>query len=174
MWLFFLNGILYVLYTIFSGEWKYLVPNRRSWKDAWLVVLHDFHIIKTKPPQEKYNAAQRIAYTAIIIMGIGSVLSGLAIYKPVQLGWLTTMFGGYKMSRIIHFALTIGYVIFFLVHIIQVIIAGWNNFRAMVAGFEVVKVKEELTEPEPIPIVAPVEIPNETDEEAETLSNSDL
>ena len=174
MWLFFLNGILYVLYTIFSGEWRYLVPNRKSWKDAWLVVLHDFHIIKTKPPQEKYNAAQRIAYTAIIIMGIGSVLSGLAIYKPVQLGWLTTMFGGYKMSRIIHFALTIGYVIFFLVHVIQVIIAGWNNFRAMVTGFEVVKVKEELTEPEPISTVAPVEIPNEADEETETLSNSDL
>jgi len=138
-----------------------------------LVVLHDLHIKKTKPTQEKYNAAQRIAYTAIIIMGIGSTLSGLAIYKPVQLGWLTAMFGGYKMSRIIHFALTIGYVLFFLVHIIQVIIAGWNNFRAMVTGFEVVKIKEELIQTEPLPVVAPVEIENIPDDDQQALKDSD-
>ena len=161
MWLFFLNGILYVLYTIFSGEWKYLLPNRRSWKEAWLVLLHDLHIRKTKPPQEKYNAAQRIAYTAIIVMGIGSVLTGLAIYKPVQLGWLTAIFGGYKMSRIIHFALTIGYALFFVIHIVQVIIAGWNNFRAMVTGFEVVKFQEDqVLQPEPLPMPIEPEIPN--------------
>ena len=82
-------------------------------------------------------------------MGIGSILTGLGIYKPVQLGWLTAMFGGYKMSRIIHFALTIGYVLFFLIHIIQVIIAGWNNFRAMVTGFEVVRINEQPMTVEP-------------------------
>ncbi|HTD93263.1 MAG TPA: cytochrome b/b6 domain-containing protein [Chitinophagaceae bacterium] len=144
MWFFFLNGIAYVLYTIFSGEWRYLLPQRRSWKDAWLVLLHDLHIRKTVPPVEgKYNAAQRIAYSAIIVMGIGSILTGLAIYKPIQLGWLCTIFGGYKSARVIHFILTIGYVLFFLIHVIQVILAGWNNFRGMIAGFEVVKVKDE-------------------------------
>ena len=140
MWLFFLNGIAYVLYTIFSGEWKLLVPNKKSFKEAWLVLLHDLHIRKTAPPiTGKYNAAQKIAYTAIIIMGIGSILTGLAIYKPIQLHWLCTLFGGYKMARIIHFTLTIGYVLFFLIHVVQVILAGWNNFRAMVTGFEVKK-----------------------------------
>ncbi len=143
MWLFFLNGIAYVLYTAISGEWRLLMPNRRSFKEAWHVLLHDLHIRKTKPPQGKYNAAQRIAYTAIIFMGIGSILTGLAIYKPVQLEWLCALLGGYKMARILHFALTIGYVLFFLVHIIQVILAGWNNFRAMITGFEVKKIKEE-------------------------------
>jgi thiosulfate reductase cytochrome b subunit len=142
MWLFFINGIAYVLYTAISGEWRLLLPNRHSFKEAWLVLLHDLHIRKTKPPQGKYNAAQRIAYSAIIVMGIGSILTGLAIYKPVQLEWLCTLFGGYKMARIIHFALTIGYVLFFLIHIIQVIIAGWNNFRAMITGFEVKKTKD--------------------------------
>lgn len=141
MWLFFLNGFAYILYTIFSGEWRYLLPKRNSFKQAWQVLLHDLRIRKTVPPVEgKYNAAQRIAYTAIILMGIGSILSGLAIYKPVQLGWLCAAMGGYKMARIIHFALTIGYVLFFLVHIIQVALAGWNNFRAMVTGFEVHKI----------------------------------
>ncbi|MBL7733410.1 MAG: cytochrome b/b6 domain-containing protein [Chitinophagaceae bacterium] len=143
MWLFFLNGIAYVLYTLFSGEWRYLLPQRRSFKEAWQVLLHDLRIRKTAPPVKgKYNAAQRIAYSAIIVMGIGSILSGLAIYKPVQLGWLCSMMGGYKAARIIHFVLTIGYVLFFLVHIVQVILAGWNNFRAMITGFEVKKIKE--------------------------------
>jgi thiosulfate reductase cytochrome b subunit len=142
MWLFFLNGIAYVLYTIISGEWRYLWPDRHSFKRAGQVILHDLRIRKAKPVQGKYNDAQRIAYSAIIIMGILSILTGLAIYKPVQLNWLLAVFGGYKMARIIHFALTIGYVLFFLVHVIQVIFAGWNNFRAMITGFEVVKTKD--------------------------------
>ena len=151
MWLFFLNGIAYVLYTAISGEWRYLLPDRRSFKEAWQVLLHDLHIRKTAPAiRGKYNAAQRIAYSAIIVMGIGSILTGLAIYKPVQLGWLCALLGGYKMARILHFALTIGYVLFFLVHVIQVIIAGWNNFRAMITGFEVKKTKEDTTREEPI------------------------
>lgn len=144
MWLFFLNGIAYVLYTAISGEWRLLMPNRHSFKEAWQVLLHDLHIRKAKPVQGKYNAAQRIAYSAIVVMGIGSILTGLAIYKPVQLEWLCAIFGGYAFARIIHFALTIGYVLFFLIHIIQVILAGWNNFRAMITGFEVEKVKEKL------------------------------
>ncbi|HEY6899990.1 MAG TPA: cytochrome b/b6 domain-containing protein [Puia sp.] len=143
MWFFMLNGLLYILYTIFSGEWRLLLPNRRSFKEAWLVLLHDLHIRKTVPPQKKYNAAQRIAYTAIIVMGFGSVVTGLAIYKPVQLNWLVWLCGGYTMARIIHFILTIGYVLFFIIHIVQVILAGWNNFRSVVSGFEV----EETPEP---------------------------
>jgi len=85
------------------------------------------------------------------VMGIGSILTGLAIYKPIQVGWLTAIFGGYKMSRILHFALTIGYALFFVIHIVQVIIAGWNNFRAMVTGFEVKKVVEEVVQIETLP-----------------------
>ena len=65
------------------------------------------------------------------------------------------------MSRIIHFALTIGYVLFFVIHIVQVIIAGWNNFRAMVTGFEVVKFQEDpMLQPEPLPVPVEPEIPN--------------
>jgi thiosulfate reductase cytochrome b subunit len=138
MWFFTLNGIFYVLYTIISGEWRYLLPNKHSFKEAWLVVLHDLHIRKIAPPQGKYNAAQRIAYTAIIVMGIGSVITGLAIYKPVQFYYLTWLCGGYHLARIWHFVLTVGYVLFFLIHVVQVILAGWNNFRSVISGFEVI------------------------------------
>ena len=69
-------------------------------------------------------------------MGVGSLLTGLAIYKPVQFEWLTAMFGGYQAARLLHFWLTVGYVLFFVVHVAQVIRAGWNNFRAMIIGYE--------------------------------------
>ena len=138
MWVFFLNGLIYVLYTLISGEWRYLFPDRHSFKEALLVTLHDLHLRKTAPPQTKYNGAQKIAYTAIIVMGGGSVLTGLAIYKPAQFYWLVALCGGYGSARIIHFILTIGYCVFFVIHVVQVILAGWNNFRAMVAGFDVV------------------------------------
>ncbi|HSU62042.1 MAG TPA: cytochrome b/b6 domain-containing protein [Bryobacteraceae bacterium] len=139
MWFFVINGIAYVIYTLASGEWRLLVP--RSWsafRDAWHVVLHDFHLRKDIPPQDKYNAAQQITYTAIILMGVGSVLSGFAIYKPAQLSWLATLFGGYQGARCVHFVLAAGYVVFFVVHVLQVALAGWNNFRSMVIGYEAV------------------------------------
>jgi len=137
MWFFAINGVLYVAYTVFSGEWRHLVPNRKSFKEAIHVVLHDLHLRKDAPPPRKFNGAQQIAYTAIILMGLGSLLTGLAIYKPVQFSWLVSLFGGYQMARFFHFWLTVGYVVFFVIHVAQVIKAGWNNFRAMVIGYEV-------------------------------------
>lgn len=142
MWLFAINGLLYVLYTAFSGEWRYLLPNRRSLREAIQVTLYDLRLSKVHPPPRKFNGAQQIAYTSIILMGAGSLLTGLAIYKPVQFAWLTSLLGGYEWARFIHFWLTVGYVMFFIVHLVQVIKAGWNNFRAMVIGYEVVSVEE--------------------------------
>ncbi len=142
MWFFALNGIAYVLYTAFSGEWRYLLPNRHSFREAIQVTLYDLHLSRVHPPRRKFNGAQQIAYTSIVLMGFGSLLTGLAIYKPAQFAWLTALLGGYPMARFFHFWLTIGYCLFFVVHVGQVIKTGWNNFRAMVTGYEVVPVEE--------------------------------
>ena len=144
MWLFAINGLLYISYTAFSGEWRYLLPNRHSLREAIQVTLYDLRLSKVHPPPRKFNGAQQIAYTSIILTGAGSLLTGLAIYKPVQFAWLTSLLGGYEWARFIHFWLTVGYVMFFVVHIVQVIKAGWNNFRAMVTGYEVVSVEEAV------------------------------
>ena len=137
MWLFTINGVLYVLYTVVSGEWRELVPGRNTLREAWQVLLHDLRIRKEPLPKRKFNGAQQLAYTGVILMGLGSLVSGIAIYKPVQFAWLVWLFGGYQGARFVHFALTVGYVLFFVVHIAQVVRAGWNNFRAMVIGVEV-------------------------------------
>ena len=138
MWFFAVNGVLYVAYTIISGEWRALIPIPGSFKRAPLVALHDAHIVKKLPPQGKYNDAQRIAYTSIILMGAGSVITGLAIYKPTQLSWLTSLLGGYEWARWEHFYLMVGYVLFFVVHVAQVALAGWGNFRSMITGYDLV------------------------------------
>lgn len=143
MWLFVLNGAAYVLYTAISGEWRYLVPNRRSFHEAIQVMLYDLRIRKRQPPRRKFNGAQQIAYTAIVLMGAGSAVTGLAIWKSVQFGWLTWILGGYKAARLEHFLLAGGYCFFFLIHIAQVVRAGWNNLRAMITGYEIVTVEEK-------------------------------
>lgn len=142
MWFFAFNGLLYVGYTAWSGEWRHLVPNRRTFAESWQVVLHDLGVRKQPLPRSKFNGAQRLAYTGVVAMGALSLLTGLAIYKPVQVAWLTALLGGYELARLEHFSLTIGYVLFFIIHIAQVIRAGWNNFRAMVIGVEVMTDEE--------------------------------
>ena len=159
MWPFVINGLLYVLYTAFSGEWRHLLPGRRSLREAWHVLLHDLHLRKTPPPPRKFNGAQQIAYTSIVVMGLGSLLTGLAIYKPVQLGWLTAVLGGYAQARFFHFWLTVGYVLFFVVHVAQVVRAGWNNFRAMVIGVELVDEPAPAPAPVPIAVRMPADAP---------------
>lgn len=137
MWIFAINGLLYFLYLLFSKEYKLIFPHKKALKESWQVLLHDLHLRKGLPPQKKYNAAQRIAYTGVIVMGFGSLITGIAIYKPVQFKTICFLLGGYEWARAEHFILTLLFTLFFVVHIVQVIIAGWNNFSAMVTGFEV-------------------------------------
>ena len=148
MWVFALNGIAYVLYTALSGEWRFVVPQRRSLREAVQVTLVDLHLRKELPAQTKYNGAQRIAYTSVILMGFGSLVTGLAIYKPTSAHWLTTLVGGYETARWLHFWLTMSFLGFFVVHVTQVVLAGWNNFRSMVSGLELRRREEPSIEAE--------------------------
>lgn len=145
MWLFTANGIAYVIYTLVSGEWRAILPVPASFSRAARVALYATHLAGDKPPQGKYNDAQRIAYTAVVFMGAGSVLTGLAIYKPLQLALVTSLLGGYGWARWQHFWLTVLFILFFAVHVIQVVIAGWANFRSMITGYDVVESEGEAS-----------------------------
>jgi thiosulfate reductase cytochrome b subunit len=63
----------------------------------------------------------------------------------VQFSWAAFLCGGYEAARVEHFILTIGYVLFFLIHIFQVIKTGWNNFQAMISGLEVIKPEKQIS-----------------------------
>lgn len=134
-WLFVINGVAYAAYLARSGEWRHLAPGRGAVRQAVLVVLHDLHLRSEKPPQGRYNATQRLAYTAVLVMAAILVLSGFALYKPTQLHPLPLLFGGYQGARLVHFTMTIGIVGFFAIHLIQVVRAGWSNFASMVSGY---------------------------------------
>ena len=105
------------------------------------MVLHDLHLRGEAPPQGRYNAAQRISYTIIVLLGILIVATGFAMYKPAQLHLLTSAFGGYEAARAIHFGTTLAFMAFFVVHIAQVAKAGWSNFASMVSGYKIEEVR---------------------------------
>ena len=148
MWIFAINGIAYAAFLWFSGEWRFLVPSPHSLREGLQVLLVSVGLRKGLPAQRKYNAAQRIAYSVVLLMGLGSLLTGLAIYKPTQAHYLTTILGGYEWARWEHFWLTIGFCLFFVVHVVQVAFAGWNSFRSMISGIEVRPVAEPSLEAE--------------------------
>lgn len=147
MWPFAGAGVLYVAYNCVSGGWRYLLPGRKSWGEAWRVVLHDLGLRRDLPPQGKYNAAQKIAYTGVVVMGILMTLTGFALWKPDDLGWLAAPFGGEDGAKAWHFWLTILFVAYFVIHVAQVARAGWGNFRSMITGYEVVPVGAVPAEP---------------------------
>ncbi|HEY1850441.1 MAG TPA: cytochrome b/b6 domain-containing protein [Candidatus Binataceae bacterium] len=120
-WFFVLNGIFYVAYFFLSGEWRRRMF--RPWRDlkgAIAQFLYYLRIRRTPPPTDFYNGLQRLAYSSVIIFGLVMVLSGLAIYKPVQLHFLTLLFGGYDGARVVHLAGLCLFAMFLVAHLILV------------------------------------------------------
>ena len=80
-----------------------------------------------------YNAVQRLLYVGVILAGIVIVLSGLAIWKPIQLQELTALFGGYEAARYVHFFAMAAIVGFLVVHVLLALIVP-KSLRAMITG----------------------------------------
>jgi len=81
----------------------------------------------------KYNQVQKLLYTGIIIVGVLIVLSGLSIWKPVQLQWLTALFGGYDIARYVHFVCMAAIVAFMVIHVALAVLVP-KSLRAMIIG----------------------------------------
>jgi thiosulfate reductase cytochrome b subunit len=143
-WLFVLNGLAFVITMTVRRTWRELVPDRAALRDLPATVAHDLRLRREAPAHGKYNAAQQLAYTLVIVMGAVMVASGFAIYKPTQLQLLTMLMGGYETARLIHFTTALGLVAFFFLHIVQVLRAGWRNFASMVTGYQVVGPRRRL------------------------------
>jgi len=103
MWVLVVNGLVYLGYVYLHGAWRDLVPRRGDIRDVAQMVRFYLFIRRDHPIQGKYNALQKGAYFAMPWIGALIVISGIAIWKPVQLAPLTTLFGGYMWARYWHF-----------------------------------------------------------------------
>lgn len=133
-WLLVISGITYLIYQVLSGNiWQVLfVP--RDVPGVWPMARHYF-LFGPKPPQtETYNPLQKLAYTTAIALAIILCVTGAALYKPVQLSWLVAWLGGFRLTRIWHFAAMCGLAAFIPGHLVMVALHGWRNFASMITG----------------------------------------
>jgi thiosulfate reductase cytochrome b subunit len=118
MWVLFADGVAYLTYGILSGHFRRDI--RPVGPKAVLRDLGEAVRLRLDHRLGHYNAVQRLLYTGVIVVICLSVLTGLAIWKPVQLGWLTALFGGYPMARHIHLAMMGLIVGFLVIHLVLV------------------------------------------------------
>ncbi|MBZ4377012.1 cytochrome b/b6 domain-containing protein [Corallococcus sp. AS-1-6] len=133
-WFLALNGFAYVLYLAFSGEWRRrLFLPRRDARDAVATLAYYLRLRPAPVQTGLYNGLQRLAYTTTLVMGALSILSGLVLYKPVQLQWLTALFGGYDPARFVHLLLLALFAFFTVGHVILVALHP-RTFGEMITG----------------------------------------
>ncbi|HEY6419864.1 MAG TPA: cytochrome b/b6 domain-containing protein [Candidatus Binataceae bacterium] len=120
-WFLILNGAAYLAYQLVSGQWhrRAFLPHRDT-AGAIAMFAYYLRMRKTPPPEDFYNGLQRLAYTSAIVFGIVVVASGLAIYKPVQLYWLTALLGGYDFARVVHLSALVALGLFTATHLVLV------------------------------------------------------
>jgi thiosulfate reductase cytochrome b subunit len=120
MWLLVVNGLVYVLFGLFSGHYRRsLLPLRL---DAILGEFANLLHGRVSHTPGRYNAIQKLAYLGVILLGITLVLSGLAVWKPVQFQGLAALMGGYDDARVVHFLAMAGVVAFILIHLVMVVL----------------------------------------------------
>ena len=131
MWVLFADGIAYLLYGFASGHFRRdLFPlSLRAVIGTMVAALTG----RLGHSLGHYNAVQRLLYAGVIVLICVQVVTGFAIWKPVQLAWLTDLFGGFPIARGIHLATMIGIVLFLVVHLTLVVIFP-RTLVAMVAG----------------------------------------
>jgi len=132
MWLFVLNGLVYVAYGIVSGHFR-----RKLLPLSPLGVLRDVGAALrgrlSHGDLTVYNAAQRAAYLALIFLLIVLVLSGLVLWKPVQFYWYGQFIGDYEGAQLLHFFAMAGVFFIVVVHIVMVALVP-RTFPSMFTG----------------------------------------
>lgn len=139
-WLFVINGVAYVGYALWSRHVsRDLLPTRRDWRNVGKSVV-DHALLRHTGGEAagSYNVLQKLSYLAVIfVLGPLVVLMGLAMSPQMNtvLGWSLDLVGGRQSARTVHFLVALAFVLFFLVHVFQVVITGAaNNLRSMITG----------------------------------------
>jgi len=137
MWLFFVNGAVWLVYNVISKHGRHTTLFRGADVGGVLPMIQYYlRIRKEHPPHKKYNVLQKLTYTTIPLAALGAILSGIAIYWPVQFSGVAWLFGGYDVARVLHFIFMATLVLFFFGHLLMVTISGWSNFVSMITGWK--------------------------------------
>jgi thiosulfate reductase cytochrome b subunit len=132
MWLLVINGLLYLAYNVASGRLRL-----KFWPIRPGEVVHDLgqalrgRLSHADPTH--YNAVQKLAYVGVILLIAGVIVSGLAIWKPVQFQVITELLGGYEFARRVHFVCMALIVFFVAVHVVMVALVP-KTFIAIITG----------------------------------------
>lgn len=132
MWVLASNGLLYVAYGLLSGRFR-----RKLLPISPLASIRDgLAALRGRLGHNDlsvYNGVQRLLYAGVILLGIVIVLSGIAIWKPVQVGWLTALMGDFDTARVVHFIAMAGIVLFAAVHVPMALLVP-RSLLAMIRG----------------------------------------
>lgn len=132
MWFLGINGLIYLIYGFASGRLREkLLPIRPS--DVVRTVIDTLHFKIAHEDITVYNAVQKLLYIVVILAGISQVVTGLAIWKPVQFSGLVWLFGGFQTARVLHFAGMAVIVGFLVVHVALALLVP-RTLWAMVTG----------------------------------------
>jgi thiosulfate reductase cytochrome b subunit len=132
MWLLMVNGLLYLIVGLATGRFRRkLLPITPSGVIADTKAALTFKL--SHDDLSRYNNVQKLLYVGIIVVGIVIVLSGLSIWKPVQLQYLTALFGGYDVARYVHFICMALICAFLVVHVVLALLVP-KSLRAMIIG----------------------------------------
>src|SRR6516162_391677 len=132
MWLLMINGLAYLITGFATGRFrKKLFPITPAGVFADLKAALTFKL--AHDDLSIYNSVQKLLYAGIIVVGIVIVLSGLSIWKPVQLQYLTALFGGYDVARYVHFVCMSLICLFLIVHVALALLVP-KSLRAMIVG----------------------------------------
>lgn len=116
MWILAFNGIAYLSYGLATGRFRrMLLPIRIGELVATIKDALRFRLSHDDPT--KYNTVQKLLYVGVILLGIMIVISGLAIWKPIQFSELLSLFGNFQNARLVHFLCMTGIVLFVIVHV---------------------------------------------------------
>ena len=116
MWLFVLNGLAYLIYGLATGRFRrMLVPIR--WTELVATIKESLRLHLAHDDLTQYNAVQKLLYIRRDCVGVVTVLSGLAIWKPVQFSELAALFGSFQNARLVHFLCMAAIVVFVVVHV---------------------------------------------------------
>ena len=132
MWFLGVNGLFYLTYGLVTGRFRRkLFPIRVG--DVIETVRETLRLHLAHDDLTKYNAVQKLMYLVVIVAGVVQVITGVAIWKPVQFSWLTALFGGFQGARLFHFIGMSVIVGFVLIHVILAVLVP-KTLWAMVTG----------------------------------------